>query len=145
MLQQLAELVTQAEALAAPYLIPLTSEQRQKRLKMGPKSVDFVTKTFTFASVTPSFAPGFVDVPGLGTNLATVAGLEPVAMRFANLGYGLESTNMVASGSAQAAGLLIYNRVQDAADNNQPGAQPVYNELKTRFERAKQDPKPPKG
>ncbi|MGY3091221.1 hypothetical protein ACVWYF_004287 [Hymenobacter sp. UYAg731] len=143
-LQQLADLAAQAEALAAPYLIPLTTEQRKKRLKMGPKSVDFVTKTFNFTTATPAFAPGFVDVPGLGTNLATVAGLDPVAARFANLGYSLESTNMVASGSAQSAGLLIYNRVQEAADNNQPGAQPVFNELKTQFERTKQEPKPAK-
>ena len=143
-LQQLAELATQAEALAAPYLVPLTAEQRKKRLKMGDKSVAFVTKTFHFASATPAYAPAFVDVEGLGVNLATVAGLEPVAARFANLGYGLESTNMVASGSAQAAGLLIYNRVQEAADNNQPGAQPVYNELKTQFERAKAAPAPAK-
>jgi hypothetical protein len=111
---------------------------------MVPKSVDFIAKTFNFATATPAYAPGFVDVAGLGTNLRTVAGLELVASRFANLGYSLESTNMVASGSAQSAGLLIYNRVQEAADNNQPGAQPVYNELKTQFERSKQDPKPGK-
>ena len=143
-LQQLADLVVQAEALVAPYLIPLTAEQRKKRLKMGDKSVAFVTKTFNFATDTPSYAPGFVDVPGLGTNLTTVAGLEPVALRFTNLGYGLESTNMVASGSARAAGLLIYDQVQRAADNNQPGAQPVYNELKVQFEHDKGAPLPPK-
>ena len=74
---------------------------------MGPKSVAFVTKTFNSATATPAYAPTFVDVPGLGTNLRTVAGLEPVATRFTNLGYYLESTNMVASGPAQSAGLLI--------------------------------------
>ena len=136
-LKQLADLAAQAETLMAPYLIPLTAEQRKKRLKMGDKSVAFVTKTFHFATTTPAYAPGFVDVPGLGTNLETVAALEPVALRFTNLGYGLESTNMVASGSAHAAGLLIYDQVQLAANNNQPGAQPVYNELKVQFERAK--------
>ncbi len=143
-LQQLADLVAQAEALAAPYLIPLTAEQRQKRLKMGPKSAAFITKTFDYATATPAYAPDFVDVPGLGTNLHTTAGLEPVAARFANLGYGLESTNMVASGSAQSAGLLIYSRVQEAAENNRVGAQPIYNDLKTQFERSKHEEKPAK-
>lgn len=138
-LTQLGELIGQAEELAAPYLIPLTSEQRKKRLKMGSKSVAFITKTFNYATAKPSYAPEFVDVSGLGTNLTTVAGLEPVAKRFANLGYSLESTNMVASGSAQSAGLLIYGRVQEAANNNQPGAQPVYNDLKVQFEHSKND------
>lgn len=142
-LQQLADLATQAERLVAPYVIPLTAEQRKKRLKMGDKSVAFITKIFNYATATPAYAPGFVDVGGLGANLATVAGLEPVAARFSNLGYDLESTNMVASGSAQAAGLLIYDRVKEAADNNQPSAQPVYNDLKTQFERAKAAPPTP--
>ena len=143
-LEQLAELATQAEVLAAPYLMPLTTEQRKKRIKMGPKSVAFITKTFNYATATPAYAPGFVDVPTLGINLLTVAGLEPVAARFSNLGYGLESTSMVAGGSAQSAGLLIYDRVQEAAENNQTGAQPVYNDLKTQFEYAKHDDTPPK-
>lgn len=143
-LTQLAALAAQAEALAAPYLIPLTTEQRKSRLKMGPRTVSFTTKACDYAKATPAYAPAFVSVPGLSTNLATVAGLEPVATRFANLAYGLESTNMVASGSARAAGLLIYDRVKEAADNNQPNAQPAYNDLKTQFDYAKDDPKPDK-
>lgn len=132
-LADLKQGIEKLQADAAPYIIPLTNKQRSKRLKMGAKSVAFVTKTFNYASATPNFAPFDIDVPGLGTNLATTAGLAPVIAALKQLAFDLEGTAIVSSGSAKAAGLAIYNQTHGLADRNVAGAQAAFNDMHLQF------------
>ena len=131
------------QADAAPYIVPLTNEQRGNRLKMGAKSVAFVTKTFNYASATLSLAPFGIDVPGLGTNLTTTAGLAPVVAALKQLVFDLEGTGMVSSGSAKAAGLAIYNEAHTQANRNMPGAQAAFNDMHQQYVQIGNDIPPP--
>lgn len=145
-IDQLNELVTQAETVAAPHIIALSNEQRRKRLKLGPRFVAFVQKCLGYGRAKADYVPSFVDLDGMATNLKTLAELGSVARRFTNLGFTLTGTNMVAGGSARRAGDLIYGRVQEAAENGQPGAQADFNDLKTQYDdRDNDDDTPPAG
>lgn len=142
MLAKLLEDTKKLQADAAPFLLTLTNEQRSKRLKMGPKSVAFVTKAFNYASATPTLAPFGIDVPGLGANLATTAALAPVIAALRALVFDLEGTSIVASGSAKAAGLAIYNETHAQANRNMAGAQAAFNDLHQQYVQIGSDPLP---
>lgn len=142
-LEHLLAGIRQLQADAAPYLLVLTNEQRSTRLKMGAKSVMFVTKAFNYASATLTFAPFGIDVAGLGTNLGTTAGIAPVVAALKQLVFDLEGTGMVASGSAKAGGLAIYNETHAQANRNVPGAQAAFNDMHQQYVQIGTDSLPP--
>ena len=57
--------IQDARADLAPYLHPLTIQQREEILKMGDKSLAFVTKMAEYAQSLPKLMPSYLDVPGL--------------------------------------------------------------------------------
>jgi len=60
-LAQALDLLKQARAILAPYLYALTPEERKSLVKMGNKSVGFMTKLLDYAANTPAFVTGFIS------------------------------------------------------------------------------------
>ena len=134
--------IREARAALAPYLHPLTPEQRETLPKMGDKSLGFVTKMAEYAQALPTLMPVYLDVPGLVVDAATSSGLLPLFQETSGLALDLDSTRMVAGSEGYSAALIGYGALQGAAKNNQPGAQAAVAELAPRFARPAKAAKP---
>jgi hypothetical protein len=127
--------IKDARAALAPYLHPLTTEQRQDIPKMGDKTLAFVTKAAEYAQSLSTLMPSYLDVPGLVLDAATSNGLLPVFLELDGFALDVESTRMVAGSEGYTAALMGYGALQSAAKDNQPGAQAAVTELAPRFAR----------
>ncbi|TGE23687.1 hypothetical protein E5K00_00300 [Hymenobacter aquaticus] len=127
-----AALATMQRELA-PYLHPLTAEQRQEITKMGDRSVAFMQKIEEYATATPSFVPSFVSLSDLRDDVQATADLGSVLRPLQQLTTDLESTMMQTGGEAYSDALAVYRNIQSAAKANAPGAQAAHDELKQRF------------
>ncbi|MDB5267278.1 MAG: hypothetical protein JWP58_318 [Hymenobacter sp.] len=110
-------------------------------LRMGAKTVEFVQKAYDYASNSPGFVPGFLDLEEFAHGTAAVSGLSPVHQLLAGLDFDTDSMMLLAGSDAYAAALVIYNNVKFLAKNKQPGAQAAYDDLSKRFPGNGQSPK----
>lgn len=127
--------IRDARADLAPYLHPLTSQQREELPKMGDKSLAFVAKVAEYAQSLPALMPSYLDVPGLVIDAATSNDLRAILQEADGLALDLDSTRMVAGSEGYSAALIGYGALQGAAKDNQPGAQAAVAELAPRFAR----------
>ncbi|GAA3918708.1 hypothetical protein [Hymenobacter algoricola] len=121
------------KAELAPYLLSLTPEERKTMLRMGDKTVAFVTKTTEQATNNAAFVPDFVSLAELKQDAAGIAALTPLRQQFEQLALDTDSTVMVAGSEAYGAALTVYGNIKFLAKNKRPGAQAAYDELRTRF------------
>ena len=122
--------VQKATALLQPYLTPLTPDERQNMLKMGPASVSFVGKARGYAAQNPAFRPAYLDFAAFETDADALAGLAPVQQALAALDLDTESTMMTAGSDAYQEALQVYNYVKMLAQNATPGAQAAYEDMR---------------
>ena len=127
--------IREARAALAPFLHPLTSQQRQDMPKMGDKTLAFVTKMAEYAQSLPTLMPSYLDVPGLVIDANTSADLLAVYQELDGFTLDVDSTRMVAGSEGYTAALVGYSALQGAAKNNQPGAQAAVAVLAPRFAR----------
>lgn len=127
--------LTTARTKLAPYLQALTPDERQGILKMKDKSVAFVSSSLDYAESNPEFAPPYLDVPELKKDVKAVTDLNPIEQQAAQLLSLVDDTIMLAGSEAFTAALTYYNSVKTAAKRNVPGAKPIYDDLKVRFEK----------
>ena len=132
-LAQVQQHLTAVRALLAPYLVPLTPEQRQDLPKMGDKSVAFVQKAADYSTALAPYLPAYVDGAGLRTNARVSADLLPVYTALLGLTTDVDSTRLEAGSEGYSAALLVYAALQAAAKQNQPGTQAAVSELGERF------------
>jgi hypothetical protein len=138
-----AEVITQAVGLAnqlntllAPYLQALTAQERKGILKMGDKTIAFVTKALDYAQSQPQFAPSYMNTPDLADDVNVASGLTRIEQPIASLASQLNDTVMIAGSEAYVAALMYYNSIKEAVKRNVPAAKSIYDDLKLRFERA---------
>ena len=127
--------IQDARADLAPYLHPLTIQQREEILKMGDKSLAFVTKMAEYAQSLRKLMPSYLDVPGLVLDAATCNDLLPVFQELDGFTTDVDSTRKVAGSEGYTGALIGYGALQGAAKNNQPGAQAAVTALEPRFAR----------
>jgi hypothetical protein len=132
-IQQVQQHLDAIKAALAPYLLSLTPDERRTMLRMGDKTVAFVTKTTEQATNNPSFVPEFVSLPDLKQDAAGIAALAPLRQQFEQLALDTDSTVMVAGSEAYGAALTVYGNIKFLAKNKQPGAQAAFDELRVRF------------
>jgi hypothetical protein len=141
---QAVDLATQLNTLLAPYMQALTAQERKGILKMGDKTIAFVTKTLDYAQTQPQFAPSYMNTTELANDVQVVSGLTRIEQPVANLASQLNDTIMIGGSEAYVAALMYYNSVKEAVKRNVPAAKVIYDDLKSRFERAydKKTPEP---
>ena len=123
----------QARALLAPYLHPLTPDERQNIVKMGDKSVGFMTKLLDYAAATPAFVPAFINFDELKQDVGVATDLTPLEQAAAQLALDLDSTIMVAGAEGMGQASPVYKNIKFLAEQKQPGAQAAYDDLSKRF------------
>ena len=135
----------QARTVLEPYLHPLTPDERKNIVKMGDKSVSFMTKLLDYAANTPAFVPGFISYDELKQDVGVATDLTPLEQFAEQLALDLNSTVMLAGSEGMSQASPVYQNIKFLASQNQPGAQAAYDDLSQRFpgRPAKKDqPKP---
>ena len=128
-----------------PHLQALTPKERQVLPKMGDGTLPFVQKALDYAITNAQFVPGYIDVPELKVDVDAVGTLLNLVRPMSQVTQNLDDTTMLCGSEAYVAALAIYNSVKQAAKMKVPGAQPIYEDLKQRFDKASQnDEEPPK-
>lgn len=87
-----------------------------------------------YAESDDQFAPPFMDVPEMRKDFDVVDKLMPILRKVGQLNSNLADTLMLAGSEAYVAALSYYNSVKLATRMNIPGAKPVYEDLKVRFD-----------
>ncbi|MDR1338862.1 MAG: hypothetical protein LBK58_02225 [Prevotellaceae bacterium] len=132
-IEQALRKIDEAIAILHPNLYSLTPDDRQRLLKMGDKSLAFVEKTGELAETNPQFAPSYFDLSEFKTDFADAVNLRTVANRLQQFSREVDDTAMLAGSEAFTQALSYYNSVKQAARDNIPGAQALFDELKKRF------------
>jgi hypothetical protein len=129
--------IDEAAAALAPYIINLTASQRHDMVKMGDKSLAFVSKAFELAGQNPALCPGYLDMTAFGIDMTDATKLLVLDNSLQQLQQAVDDTSMVAGSEAYQAALVFYNSAKEAASKNVTGAKAVYEELKARFPRVR--------
>lgn len=111
-LAQVLDLQSQINQLMAPYVIALTPDERHDLPKMAEKTVSFVSKALDYAESNPEFAPKYLDIKALQTDVKAVTDLTSVEQPVQNLFIQLNDTIMMAGSEAYIAALMYYNSVR---------------------------------
>jgi hypothetical protein len=119
--------------LLHPYLLALTSEERQSILKMGDKTVATVLKTRDYVVTNPQFIPHYMDAEEFVADANVVSQLSPITNLALQLSRNVEDTMMVAGSEAFQEALIYYGQIKEAASKGVPSAAPIYDDLKQRF------------
>jgi hypothetical protein len=132
-LEEALQKIDEAVEILRLYLHSLTAEDRQTILKMGDKSLAFVEKTSELAASNPQFCPSYFNLAELNIDIADAVGLRTLSNRLQQFSRSVDDTMMLAGNEAFVQALTFYNAVKQAARDNVPGAQPLFDELKKRF------------
>jgi hypothetical protein len=125
--------IDEAIAILAPYVLPLTPQERIELPKMGDKTLSFVEKAHDYAHHYPHFVPSYLNVTDFDTDIADAIGLRVLNTSAEQLADNIDDTVMVAGSEAYQAALVFYHAVKAAAAQDVPAAKEIYNDLKTRF------------
>jgi hypothetical protein len=122
-----------------PHLVDLGPDERRKLPKMGAKTVDFVSKTLSYASTNPQLRPAFVDIDEFSRDLSAVGTLRALQQPLNQLADMVDDSLLLSGSEAYAAALACYQSIKSAARLNMPGAATIASDLAERF--ASQGPK----
>ena len=126
-----------------PKLVDLSTDERIGLPKMGPKTVDFVTRTLGYARAHPEFVPSVVDLDEFQRDLDAFHALRSLLQPLSELTDMLDDSVMLASSEAYSAALAAYQAFKSAAKLNHPGAEVIAADLSDRFPRRSSKPTPP--
>jgi hypothetical protein len=129
------EVIADIRAIRAKlsFLVSLNAQDRRELPKMGEKSIGFDEKCVTYMSSHSEFMPGFVDTEELARDrkLRTqLLRIQPVATCLADV---VDDGVMLSNSDIWMADLSYYQAVRTACKRGIPGAEAIYEDLRTRF------------
>jgi hypothetical protein len=125
--------VTEIFNILHPYMIALTSEERQRLPKMGEKTLSFVSKAYELAQNNSNLCPSYFDMNEFRIDFEDATQLIALKTVINQVYEGIVDTETVAGSEAYQAALLFYDAAKTAAKKDIYGAKAVYEELKKRF------------
>ncbi len=140
-LQAVQAAVQTLQSRLVPHLVNIGSDEKRALAKMGSKSVDFVSKTLTYASTNPQFKPAFVDIGNFSQDVAAFGVLRSLQQPVSQLADMLDDSLALTGSDAMNAALAYYQSVKTANKLNMPGAGTIADDLSARF--AGQGPRTP--
>jgi hypothetical protein len=127
---------TALEALEAPlepYMRPLTSTNRRRMAKMGPKLQSFVEHAEAYAAANPDFRPGHLDMAAFSAHLAAAHELWNLIDKVEQLVVTLKDTLTAEGADALDAAYVYYNALKLAVRENVAGAKAQLEDLASRM------------
>lgn len=118
---------------ALPFLINLTVDERVKSLKLGDKSVAFVSKCLEYANAHPNLVPPYLNVAEFQKDHDLREQLLHILRELNMLTEAIDDTVMALGKEEFEQALLFYNSVKQAMKGNVPGSDAVHADLAKRF------------
>jgi hypothetical protein len=116
-----------------PKLVNLKTEERSHLLKLGDKSLAFVTKCLEYAIQNPSVVPAFLDVNEFKKDVESFTNFQKILYPLQQLTEMADDTAMLTGSEAYTAALIFYNAVKVAVKAGVPGMKNIEDDLKERF------------
>lgn len=138
-INEATELLNNALTVLNPYLIALTSAERQSIPNMSDKTLPFVAKTIAYSASSPQFVPNYMNLAALAADHQTYNQLIPLFRVVKQLSNGLDDTTMQSGAECYTNALNYYNSVKQAARIDVPGAKAIHEDLRKRFVKSKSD------
>ena len=132
-LQAVQAAVQTLQAKLVPHLVNIGPDEKRALSKMGSKSVDFVSKTLTYANTNPQFKPAFVDIDSFSQDVTAFGVLRSLQQPVSQLADMLDDSLALTGSDAMNAALAYYQSVKTANKLNVPGAATIADDLATRF------------
>lgn len=117
-----------------PFLVALSPADRMKMLKLGPKSVKFVSEVRKLAAAHPEMVPSAIDYPEFAKDADLVEALGQFQLELTQVSEAVEDTLMVAGSEALGSALVLYGILQSSA-RAVPGLDDTMKELGRRFQK----------
>ena len=117
-----------------PFLVILSPEERKGILKLGPKSVKFVSSVKQMAQANPGMVPPAYDAPEFVRDVVLGEALDEFAPQLSQLAEAVSDTRMVAGSEAMTTALLLYG-VFKGGRKVVPGLDGAVAEMGARFKR----------
>jgi hypothetical protein len=115
-----------------PFLVNLTSSERQKIAKTGPDSLSFVQNALAAAQANPTIFPPSFDTSGFQRDVELFATLSELQTLAESVVSQLDDTRLAVGGEAMQAATQTYSYVKAGA-KTVPGLKPVADQLGQRF------------
>lgn len=119
-----------------PFLINLSTKERQRFFKMGDKSLAFVTKSLAAAESNPEILPGSFDVQAFGRDYQLAKDLLEIQAMLKQLNEQVDDTLMAVGSEAMTNSLSVYDYVKTAA-KREPGLKGLAEQLGERFKKVR--------
>lgn len=117
-----------------PFLLSLSSKQRQALPKMDDGRRPFVEKALNYGTVEAGIVPPYIDLEELKLDLELYNALNEIYQPLKQLEEGLSDTLIAAGSDSYTAALSIYNSAKRAAKDGVPGTKAIVDDLKKMFE-----------
>lgn len=115
------------------FMVTLTNEERKSIKQISDKHYGFITKLIDHATQHPEFCPAHMDMNKLTHYYDLILKLNAVRNRVEQLQSQLSDTIAVMGFEADAEARKYYKMVHVAAKDGVAGAQPIYDDLRSRF------------
>ena len=115
------------------WTIGLSDDERRTLPKLGDKTAGWDEKIAGYMASRPELVPSYVDTTTLTQNRQVWRDLGDLKRALADITQRLDDTDMKVGSQVYKPDLAIYNSVGEAAKHGVPGAQAIYDDLKTRF------------
>jgi len=125
-----------------PFLITLTTKEKTRLRKMGPKSVEYVKQTLMGAQNFPDYMPASFSTENLAKHSKLIDQLMDIQMVTASFLESLNDTIIAAGSDAMVAADQVYGLLKTAA-NNDSAVKSVVTEIAKRYT-AQSKPRPKK-
>lgn len=116
-----------------PFLRNLTTQERKELAKLGDKTVGFDEKVQAYMVTNPEFVPGFIDTAEVHKDRLLRTRFMGFLSEFMTLAEHMDDTMTILGSEILMADLAYYQSVREAAKRGVPGAQQIYDDLRTRF------------
>ena len=140
-LQKIREATAILRTVLKPKLIQLKPGDRQQMAKMGDRTITFVSKAFEHAERNPELTPRYFELEEAKIDFAAVTALREFSSTLSTISQMIDDTMTLSGSEALCAALSFYNATKAAAKDRQPGAELIYEDLKTQFLKSSAAPK----
>lgn len=142
-LTKIQDALTTLETVLMPHLHALTPDESRALPRVSEKNVSFVEKGLDYAQTHAQFAPSYLSIPDLQTDMTARAALTDIMQRLEPVRDALDDTIALCGSEAYVAVLSYYNAVKAAARAAVPGASAIADDLGQRFPGRSAKPAPP--
>ncbi|UCH96219.1 MAG: hypothetical protein JSV88_05005 [Candidatus Aminicenantes bacterium] len=116
-----------------PFAVTLPADEKVSMPGIGVKTIEFIDKSFEYASKNPNLVPQFLDMGEFEKDTKLAKKLQLVMDHLIPLAAKLSDTFALVGAEAYSSSRIFYHHTKNAARANVPGASAVAKELSKRF------------